>query len=980
MAVSAVPPALRANLVKAGSGSSLERTRAAGHVQSGAPAPGRAVRPVALRKGQQTPQMLRGGRPGVDKHCHAVPIDPRSPTYRAPVPASASARPFATVDRSGSDEEDERAALLSDSQAISDMKTAITAANEVGMRSLLTEHTQELKTEIHAEVDDKLDSAATLDQVLSSLASTTSVIFAAPVPERATWVSYAILVALVFSQAVQGVLTYKLYRNAKAPDLSILREFCLQGYLNLEEGYGRQNYTSFQELVDERGEHAAHSNWGIVPDGVNYTSCWKADATAAGPNIVGPCRLAMADDLSKIYDYQLYSVFTGRVITVDLSTLPVCVTDAGITNGFLNLFVGMFFILMTVTKEFVEVMTARFTVFVAPDEDDGRRTLSLQQVLTHSWVLGQIFFETALLIVLLYASFRQMVTVANDIWSVIETSVSVFFVTQVDEWVHYCLMSHPLMQDLKQLLSIQASAGRPARIIARHMTIAVGGSNDVIPADEVRRTVMVHGIGVSVPVKAIFRDFAEEAAAGGSSSGRRDADPNLLKLNLFSQVSKAGTMGRAELIQAFETFDTNGDGVLSISELQRGMSRLGINVSKKTLQLMDQDGNGEIDYREFLDLAVAGWEDDSDEAMVRLTDKVALRQIFVRFGEFNVGTVRRRSAPASDRAKFDAEGTPYGDTLENGRLDTSWALVTMGEESAAQYAVATSPLEVADGVLVQITPYDPQAAAKSRGGMQQVLARHQWTDTGRTVLVPLEWIRSHADVNGFALWHYFLELCVGHFCMLIMGGRLATFAELSCSLEAPWEASASFWESTTAVDRQGVIKGYNWYIVFGAALGKGGGLAALLYLCYNDCRNKVKGHIPDHVRKPSGHVQVPCWMQIALTYSCGLVLVEVFSPRPHIVDWLYGDPWRRDVDEAENRDLVGWAVVAVACFFLLVVVPNSNLWESLEETRTGVFPKQSLMIDGAVFSKETVMELQKQAADQARERTTGSRLRAVTNF
>ena len=40
-----------------------------------------------------------------------------------------------------------------------------------------------------------------------------------------------ILGALVFSEVVQGVLTYKLYQNAKAPSIVILREFILQGYL-----------------------------------------------------------------------------------------------------------------------------------------------------------------------------------------------------------------------------------------------------------------------------------------------------------------------------------------------------------------------------------------------------------------------------------------------------------------------------------------------------------------------------------------------------------------------------------------------------------------------------------------------------------------------------------------------------------------------------------------------------------------------------
>ena len=111
-----------------------------------------------------------------------------------------------------------------------------------------------------------------------------------------------------------------------------------------------------------------------------------------------------------------------------------------------------------------------------------------------------------------------------------------------------------------------------------------------------------------------------------------------------------------------------------------------------------------------------------------------------------------------------------------GSLDTSWALVTMGDRAAAERAIAASPLEVAPDVKIYVTAYDAQVAATSRGGMQKVLARHQWVDTGRTVLIPLDWVRAQADSNGFALWHYFLEVCVGHFCLLVIGGRLATFA------------------------------------------------------------------------------------------------------------------------------------------------------------------------------------------------------------
>ena len=205
--------------------------------------------------------------------------------------------------------------------------------------------------------------------------------------------------------------------------------------------------------------------------------------------------------------------------------------------------------------------------------------------------------------------------------------------------------------------------------------------------------------------------------------------------------------------------------------------------------------------------------------------------------------------------------------LENGRLDTSWALVTMGDQAAAQRALAASPLEVAPGVKIYLTAYDAQAAAASRGGMQKVLARHQWVDTGRTVLIPLEWVRKQADSNGFALWHYFLEVCVGHFCLLVIGGRLATFASFSCELEAPWtDHTDPKWSES-----------YNWFIISGTIIGKGGGIGAVLYCGYVDCRNKIKGHIPDHMRNPSGRVQVPCWARIGLMYICALV------PTPRIV-------------------------------------------------------------------------------------------------
>jgi hypothetical protein len=109
----------------------------------------------------------------------------------------------------------------------------------------------------------------------------------------------------------------------------------LRRYVNLEEGYGRQNFTTFDETAATLGSDFAHSKWGVVPDGTDdYTSCLAAETPDPTqlPSVVGPCRLAMADDFSRIYDYQLYSVYTGVMSTVDFTTLPACVTSAGMTN------------------------------------------------------------------------------------------------------------------------------------------------------------------------------------------------------------------------------------------------------------------------------------------------------------------------------------------------------------------------------------------------------------------------------------------------------------------------------------------------------------------------------------------------------------------------------------------------------------------------------------------------------------------------
>ncbi len=55
------------------------------------------------------------------------------------------------------------------------------------------------------------------------------------------------------------------------------------------------------------------------------------------------------------------------------------------------------------------------------------------------------------------------------------------------------------------------------------------------------------------------------------------------------------------LHEAFEQFDLNGDGVLTVEELRRAMSSFGENMSKDEVRQMIQDaddnGDGVVDYK-----------------------------------------------------------------------------------------------------------------------------------------------------------------------------------------------------------------------------------------------------------------------------------------------------------------------------------------------------------------------------------------------
>ncbi|OQR89845.1 serine/threonine-protein phosphatase [Achlya hypogyna] len=58
------------------------------------------------------------------------------------------------------------------------------------------------------------------------------------------------------------------------------------------------------------------------------------------------------------------------------------------------------------------------------------------------------------------------------------------------------------------------------------------------------------------------------------------------------------------LLESFERFDTNGDGVLQATELEAALAQLGLafpaQVFRKVWAAIDLDGGGTVDYKEFL--------------------------------------------------------------------------------------------------------------------------------------------------------------------------------------------------------------------------------------------------------------------------------------------------------------------------------------------------------------------------------------------
>ena len=132
----------------------------------------------------------------------------------------------------------------------------------------------------------------------------------------------------------------------------------------------------------------------------------------------------------------------------------------GLANGWLNLAFGMLIIVLTLIREILESVGGVYIVrkLRYTDAETGESRISKSSVGSYLWVMAIVAFHVSLGVYLLYASFRRMINAPNDIWAVVESSISAFLVVSIDDAVLYCVLQHPIT-----IAAIEPLGSRPQK-------------------------------------------------------------------------------------------------------------------------------------------------------------------------------------------------------------------------------------------------------------------------------------------------------------------------------------------------------------------------------------------------------------------------------------------------------------------------------------------------------------------------------------
>ena len=224
-----------------------------------------------------------------------------------------------------------------------------------------------------------------------------------------------------------------------------IKVFLLEGYLDLKcvfSGYiyspGEEPFAACAALSDICALNASVAGSGV--DSID-------------------CRLGMADAFDTEFTLRKAS---GN--STDVPDLPVCLTDLGLGNGAINMVAGMLIVSATVLLGVVEQISGMY---------------ALRDVKSAVVVGVMIMFHILLACTLLVASRRRIATVAvsadlvsfpclmsyqltvrlwllqNEFWDVMEASVTVFLVTELDDLVLYCVKRHPVVHSALVSLRIR---------------------------------------------------------------------------------------------------------------------------------------------------------------------------------------------------------------------------------------------------------------------------------------------------------------------------------------------------------------------------------------------------------------------------------------------------------------------------------------------------------------------------------------------